>query len=42
MYFRRSTDDDSWVVVDDDALLSQVNGVILHLKTLKSMVVVCV
>ena len=28
LFFRGPTDDDSWVVVDDDALLSQVNGVI--------------
>ena len=35
LYFRGSTGDDSWVVVDDDALLSQVNGVIFAPKTFK-------
>ena len=28
LYFRGCTDDDSWIVVDDVALLSQVNGVV--------------
>ena len=35
MYFRGSTGDDSWVVVDDDALLTHVNGVIFAPKDFK-------
>ena len=35
LYFRGSTDDDSWVVVDDDALLSKVNGVIFAPENFK-------